>query len=592
MLEEIRIQNFAIIDRLELSFDKGFNVITGETGAGKSIIIDAVELLIGGRADAGVVRSGADRAVIEGTFALDALTQARVQPILERENLLEGGDNAQFVTLSREVRANGRSSGRINGISVANDILREVGEELVDIHGQSSHMSLFKPRLHIDLLDKYADLLEVRAALASVVRGLDATRAEIRRLTEDKDALARRAERLRYAIEEISAANLTPGEDENLLAERNRLANSEQLATLANEAHALLSGDERDEMKPAVDLLMQVTAIMGKLARIDPSLQADYALAQELSDNAQELAITMSSYAEGIEYNPARLDDIEERIELIKSLKKRYNAASIEALNAYAAQASEELAGIENSDERLAQLRAQEEKTLRHIGELAERISGRREAAGRQLARRIVQELKDLRMERTQFEVQMQRAEDENGCYGKDGKRYAFDTTGVDRVEFMMSANPGEPLRPLAKVASGGEAARIMLALKRVLTQADHTPLLIFDEIDQGIGGRIGSIVGEKLWSLTNGHQVMCVTHLPQLASFSDRHYRVQKMQLSNRTSTVVTPLDEDSQKVEELAQMLGAFGSAGQESARELLAEARSRKQQLSASVTTNPAS
>lgn len=585
MLEEIRIHNFAIIEHLELTFDKGFNVITGETGAGKSIIIDAVELLIGGKADSGAVRSGAERAVIEGTFALDPVTQSRVMPILERESLLEEDDSGVIVQLSREVRASGRSSARINGISVSNDILREVGDELVDIHGQSAHMSLFKPRMHIDLLDKYADLLEVREALATVVRSLDGVRGEIRQLTQDKDALARRAERLRYAIEEIGAASLRAGEEAELVNERSRLSNSEQLATLANEAHTLLSGEERDGVLSAVDQLMHLTTLMGKLARIDAALESDAALAQELSDNAQELAITISGYADGIEYNPERLNEIEERIELIKSLKKRYTADSIEALNAYAEKSVIELEGIENSDERLEKLRAQQDKILHHIGDLAERISTKRDQAGKQLGRRIVRELKDLKMENTRFEVEMTREPDPNGAYGKDDLRYAFDVTGIDTVEFMMSANPGEPLRPLAKVASGGEAARIMLALKRVLTQADATPVLIFDEIDQGIGGRIGSVVGEKLWSLTQRHQVMCVTHLPQLATFGDRHYKVQKSVLGERTATQIIALESEPERVSELAQMLGAFGASGVESARELLQEARLRKVTLQTS-------
>ena len=585
MLEELRIQNFAIIDHLELTFDKGFNVITGETGAGKSIIIDAVELLIGGKADAGMVRSGAERAVIEGVFALDGHAEARILPILERESLLPDAGDPRWLTLYREVRSTGRSAARVNGVSVNQDLLREIGEQLVDIHGQSSHMSLFRPKEHLDLLDRYANLLEVRAALAEVVKTLEAIRGQIRALTDDRDALDRRAARLRDAVEEISAAALRTGEEEELIAERHRLANSEQLARLANEAHALLSGGDEDERsKPAVDLLMQAAALLGKLARIDPRLSDDAALAEELSANVQELALTIASYADEIEFNPARLDQIEERIELIKTLKRRYAKDSIDALNAYLAQAEEELNTIENSDERLEHLRAQEEKTLRHIGELAERISTQRAAAAKQLSQRIVQELKDLRMERTRFEVEMTRTLDPTGCYGKDGQRYAFDATGLERVEFLMSANPGEPLRPLAKVASGGEAARIMLALKRVLTQADSTPTLIFDEIDQGIGGRIGSVVGEKLWSLTQGHQVMCVTHLPQLASYSDRHYRVQKQLKGDRTATEIIPLEAEPQKVEELAQMLGAFGAAGHESARELLYEAYSRKQALAA--------
>lgn len=582
MLEELRIQDFAIIDRLTLSFAHGFNVITGETGAGKSIIIDAVELLIGGKVDGGAVRNGAERAIVEGTFALSERAQMLVLPILERESLADSPDDAKFLTLTREVRTNGRSQGRINGVSVSSDVLREVGEALVDIHGQSTHLSLFKPRHHVDLLDRYADLLEVRSAFANVVQGLSALRADIKQLTDDKAQLARRAERLRDAIEEIASANLDPKEEEALIAERTRLANSEQLATLSAEIHALLKGDDRIEGKPIVDALMQVALLMGKLAKVDPTLEPYNAQAQDLAEGAQELAMTLSNYADDIEYNPKRLDSLEERIELIKTLKKRYQCENISALLAYAERAQSELESIENSEERLEKLRADEEKQLRHLGELGERISRVREIAAKNMGKRIVRELTDLRMENTRFEVKMARTESPDGCFGKDGKRYAFDASGIDKLEFMMSANVGEPLRPLAKVASGGEAARIMLAIKRVLAQADETPTLIFDEIDQGLGGRIGAVVGEKLWSLSHGHQVMCVTHLPQLATFGDKHYKVQKVQKDNRTATHVGALEQDEQRIEELAQMMGATSDSGQQSARELLNSARARKQML----------
>ncbi len=582
MLEEIRIQDFAIIDQLTLSFSAGFNVITGETGAGKSIIIDAVELLVGGKADGGAVRSGKEKAVIEGVFVLDERVQARVLPILEREDLIASPEEVKFITLTREVRTNGRTQGRINGISVSHDILREVGEELIDIHGQSTHLSLFKPRYHVDLLDRYADLLEVRLALTTVVNTLGTLRGEIKTLTDDKAQIERRAERLRYAIEEITVAQLQTNEDTGLIAERTRLSNSEQIATLCAEIRVLLSGDDSLESTPIVDGLMQVALLMSKLTKVDASLDEDNTIAQDLAQNAQDLALTIASYADEVEYSPKRLDAIEERIELIKTLKKRYQCDSIESLSAYAQRAQTELEGIENSSERLEQLRAQEEKTLRHIGELSERMSKVREIAGKNMSKRIVRELGDLRMENTRFEVQMNREELATGCYGKDGKRYAFDTTGLDKLEFMMSANPGEPLRPLAKVASGGEAARIMLAIKRVLAQADETPTLIFDEIDQGLGGRIGAVVGEKLWALSQGHQVMCVTHLPQLAGFGDKHYKVQKTLKDDRTSTLIISLEQDEQRIDELAQMMGATSESGQQSAKEILQGARHRKTEL----------
>lgn len=582
MLEELRIQNFAIIDRLELTFEHGFNVITGETGAGKSIILDAVELLLGSRVDSSFVRAGADKATVEGVFSLSPHVRGIIVPLLQEAELIDPEDpESRYIVLSREVRRNGRSSARVNGIIVNAEVMREIGEALVDIHGQSAHLSLFRARAHLDLLDKFADLLEVRAGLAKVVTTLHEVQANIRMLVQDKEELLRRADRLRYEIAEIEAAGLKPDEEADIVAERDRLGSSEQLAQLTAEAIQLLDGDENSELPSVVDALMQVATLLARLAKIDPRLTDDYNLSEQLSDGAQELAITLSGYADKIEFNPNRLNMLEERLELIKSLKRRYKTDSIQGILDYAAKAADELNHIEHSEERLNELRAQEEKLLRHIGELCLRLHRGREKAGQALGKRVVQELKDLRMERTQFEVSMILTETPDGCFVND-KRYAFDATGMDKVEFMMSANPGEPLRPLAKVASGGEAARIMLSLKSVLSRADETPLLIFDEIDQGIGGRIGSVVGEKLWSLTDSHQVMVVTHMPQLAGYADRHYHVKKLVKGERTTTQVTLLEEDMQRIHELAAMLGAEGDAGLQSARDILEAARARKREL----------
>ncbi len=582
MLEELRITNFAIIDKLVVEFNQGFNVITGETGAGKSIVVDAVELLLGHKADKSYVRAGTEKAIVEGIFALDDRAKAQVAPILMDSDLIQNEEEAKFLTLSREVRSSGRSACRINGLTCNAEVLSEIGEILVDIHGQSGHLSLFKPRAHMDLLDRYADLLEVRSALSEVVNTLHSLRRDMKVLTEDKDALQRKADRLRYEVEDIDSADLKVDADDNLMDEYNRLANSDKLAELSAMAFGLLSNDEDDDFIPALDALQQVVAAMEKLLKLDPSMQDDYDLAQEIATGAQELSLNLGSYVDDLDHDPLRLNELEERIELIKKLKKRYSCETIQELLDYADKTRAELESIDHSEERLEELRKQEEKTLRHIGELSERISKVREVAGRALSKKIVRELADLRMEKAQFEVIRERTEDPEGAFGKDGKRYKFNSSGFENVEFLLSANPGEPLRPLAKVASGGEAARIMLALKRVLTQADYTPTLIFDEIDTGIGGRLGAIVGEKLWSLTDGHQVLCVTHLPQLASFGDKHFHVTKQLASKRTISQLNILDNDDIRTEELAEMLGAVGDSGLQSAREILDEANQRKAEL----------
>ncbi len=574
MLEELRIQNFAVIDRLELQFGPGFNVITGETGAGKSILIDAVELLLGGRADTAVVRAGSDRSRVEGLIKLEPPARLGVMATLEREDLLDA-DDPDYLSLMREVRLRGRSSARINGIAVRSEVLSEVGRQLIDIHGQSQHLSLFRPRHHIDLLDRFADLLDIRAGLAQMVGELTGVHAEMRRLRDDEDALRRRADLLRHELEEIRAAELDPAEEDQLAAERKRLANSEQLATLAAEAARLLNGDEGARATPAVDGLMGVAAALEKLAQIDPALADDYALAESMAQQAQELALTLSRYASDVEFDPFRLDELEERLELITSLKRRYRANSIADLLAYAQRATAELGGLDDSDERLGKLSRRADELLRQIGDISARLSRARAQAGEALSQQVVRELGDLRMERTRFEVLLQQAEHPAGCFVGE-RRYKFDAKGMDDVEFMLSANPGQPLRPLAKVASGGEAARIMLALKRVLTAADQTPILIFDEVDQGIGGRIGAVVGEKLWSLTGQHQVFCVTHLPQLAAYADAHFQVRKALDDEWAATRIHSLVDEGERVAELAAMLGAAGVAGLESAREILAAAR----------------
>jgi DNA repair protein RecN (Recombination protein N) len=577
MLEELRIRNFAIIDSLDLTFAPGFNVITGETGAGKSIMIDALELLLGGKTDSAFVRAGADRALVEGTFSLDAPAQAALQPLLEREGLLDEAQ-ANFIVLAREIRADsGRSMARVNGITVRSEVLKEIGEALVDVHGQSEHLSLLKASTHIDLLDRYADLMEIRAAMGALVERVNHTRREINSLLEDEAALKRRAERLRREVEEIEAANLKPGEDDELRAERTRLGSSEQLATLCGEALLLLIGDDSAvNDTSAVDLLMRASVLLEKLVRIDPGLNEQAEMADVLAQQAQELAFTLQGYLDSVEHNPERLNEVEERLEAINALRRRYGA-TIEAVIEHGQRARAELESIENSEARLEELRAEEAKLLTYIGEMGQKISQFRQQFGARLSEQVIAELKDLRMESTRFEVAINYLDDPEGCFVGE-RRVAFWPTGIDQVEFMMSANPGEPLRPLAKVASGGETARIMLALKRVLSQADHTPTLIFDEIDQGIGGRVGAVVGEKLWTLTTGHQVLVVTHLPQLAGFADQHFKVQKITLGDRVKTDVRALDTDA-RVAELTEMLGATGDAGNQTARDLLTDADGRK-------------
>lgn len=573
MLIELSVTNFAIIDHLRLQLAPGFNVLTGETGAGKSIIIDAVSFLLGGRADPSVVRAGADMAQVEGVFHLDAALQASLNPILEREGL--EGDSPQLLVLARELRSGGRSHCRVNGRSVSLALHEQISQPLVDIHGQSEHLSLLRVPTHQRLLDRYAGLDAAREALAAEVRALKAVRKELEGHLRDEKELARRVDQLSYQIAEIQAARLQPGEEEELLAERTRLANAERLGQLAEEVCVALY-DGTDEQLSAADLLTRAQRALAQLGKIDPDLQAQQQQAETLAIQAAELAHAVRAYREKVEADPARLAWVEERLGLIHSLKRKYGQTVQEILE-YAAQAQVELEHITHSEERIEQLRAEEERLRHSAGQLAAALSEARRAAGARLAAEVEAQLADLNMAGARFAVELTQAEDPAGVY-VDSRTLACNEQGVDRVEFMIAPNPGEGFKPLVKIASGGETSRLMLALKTVLVAADETPTLIFDEIDQGIGGRVGSVVGRKLRQITQGsgqaRQVLCVTHLPQIAGYADVHFHVEKQVSEQRTTTRVRVLTGE-ERVDELAHMLGSLSEATRLSAREIIAEA-----------------
>ncbi|MCB0209410.1 MAG: DNA repair protein RecN [Anaerolineae bacterium] len=581
MLVEINIVDFAIIERLNLKFSEGFNVLTGETGAGKSIIIDAVTMLLGGRADSAFIRAGSDRARIESIFRLSPALRTIIDPILEEEGL--EGDNSDVLVLGRELRSTGRSFCRINGSTVNLSILEKIAALLVDIHGQNEHLSLMQVRQHVTFLDRYAGLDTQRQKLAAEVRQLRQVRQELADLQRDEQFLARRIDQLTFQVEEIELADLKPGEEADLNAERNRLANAEQLSQLSSEAYTLLIEASSDEQFSVIDLLGQLTRVMNNLAKLDE----DWAEKREMIDNltyqVEDVASFVRDYNENIDFNPLRLREIEDRLSLIFSLKRKYGT-TVEDILEFCRKAQTELDNISHSEERIEQLRAEEEALRTQIGAMALALSEARRQAGETLSAGVETELDDLSMERAKFAVDIRWNEVADGVYVEKSPgeilTVACDDTGIDRVEFMISPNPGEPLKPLAKVASGGETSRIMLALKNVLAVADDTPTLIFDEIDQGIGGRVGGVVGEKLWRLSSigHHQVLCVTHLPQIAGYAEMHYHVSKQIIGGRTKTAVQSLTGE-EKINEMAQMLGVLSDSTRQSAREIVQEATAIK-------------
>ncbi|MCS7246789.1 MAG: DNA repair protein RecN [Anaerolineales bacterium] len=577
MLEELRISNFAIIEELVLHFQPGLVILTGETGAGKSILVDALETLVGGKADINYIRSGAEKAIIEGDFLLPESIRNPVLEILRREELEEQSD---YLSLCREIRANGRHVARINGRVVSLATLREISEYLVDIHGQSEHLSLLKPSQHLRLLDNYAKNEDLRSAYQQIYYELMELRQKLSQLRQLERDAAHRFDLLQYQVSEIEHARLKIGEEETLLAERNRLANAENLAALVQQCILLL--DEGAPEQPSViEQIGQVIHLLGSLVRLDNSQNPLLERAEEIFENLNDLTQTLRQYGEEIEYNPRRLDLIEERLNLISSLKRKYGG-TVEAVLSYAQKARKQLEEITSASEQIETLSRTEMALLQKLGELARQLSHNRRQYSQALAQAIEEELAHLHMEKARFRVQIEHVDAEDGIPLENGRKVAFNASGIDRVEFLIAPNPGEGFKPLAKIASGGETSRLMLALKSVLASADDVPCLVFDEIDQGIGGRTGAVVGKKLWQLARHHQVFCVTHLPQLAAFGDQHFLVRKRVIGDRTVTEVQVLAGE-QRVEELAQMMGDLNAATLQSARKLLQSVSERVAQIS---------
>ena len=573
MLTELRIQDLAIIDRLELEFGPGLIILTGETGAGKSIILDAVEMMLGGRADGTIIRAEAERTSVEGVFKLDGAAREGVNEILTREELL---DEPDYLTLAREIRREGRSIARVNGRTVSVALLKEIGDYLVDVHGQTEHFSLHEPRAHLGLLDRFAGLDPALADYRKTYSALQTVRHALDDLRKAQADAARRTEMLTFQAEEIEAAHLKAGEDEELKHERDRLANAEHLATLAQEA--LLALDESTpESSAATDLLGTAAKALDNLARIDKGQAALSERAALVLESISDVVGELRRYLEVIEFNPKRLEDVEERLDLIYRLQRKYGG-SIESAVAAGGKARAELETISGAAGKIAELEGEEAGLLEKITAQAEGLSAERKAAAEKLARSVEVELDDLKMSGSRFDTDFQTRPDPNGIPLGGGGKVAFDATGCDRVEFLVAPNPGEGLKPLAKIASGGETSRLMLAIKHVLARADQIPTLIFDEIDQGIGGRVGGVVGQKLWTLGRAHQVMCITHLPQLAAYGDQHFQVQKVSREGRTVTAVQQM-KGNDRMLELAQMLGEVSEGTLQSAMEILQAAKTAK-------------
>jgi DNA repair protein RecN (Recombination protein N) len=568
MLDELDIRNIAIIDHLHIRFQGGLTVLTGETGAGKSIIIDALGILMGGRAGGDMIREGESQARVEGVFLLPE------DPVL-MDIVTEYGLTAEDGTLivARELARVGRGGARVNGRAVPIAVLQRLGERLVDIHGQTEHLALLRAADQLDILDRYAGLTSRRGEMADLARRLRALRAEIARLSGDEREAARRLDLLRFQVEEIDRACLRPGEEEQLVTDLRVLAGAEKLRLLAGQLHAILAGGEDDGM-PAEDVLGKAAQLAADVARIDPAQEEAAHRIDALLADVQDIAREVRRYADAIEEDPERLAQVLERQELLRTLKRKYGATIAEIL-AFRDEAAADAAAISHSDERRRELAEEEARTATEAGLAAAALSAARQQAATLLADRVQEELGGLNLHGATFQVRLHRQPDPTGLVTDEG-RYAFDLTGLDRVEFLVAPNVGESPKPVAKIASGGETSRIMLALKSALADADQTATLVFDEVDVGVGGRSGRVIGEKLWLLAQRHQVLCITHLPQVAVFGDHHQRIRKLVREERTATEVEALVA-GERVDEVAQMLGgrAISETTKRASQDLLEQA-----------------
>jgi DNA repair protein RecN (Recombination protein N) len=555
VLSQLTIRNFAIVDRLEIEWHAGLNVITGETGAGKSILLDAVGALLGDRLGPEMVRSGAQRALIEGVFSLPTSLPEALSATLD-EFGIEPEDGALIV--SREVAGSGgRGGARINGRSVPLSVLLALGEQLVDVHGQSEHMALLRAREQLDYLDRYASALAERAEVGRLYRELRAARAAHQELLATERETARLHDMLRHEIAEIEAANLAIDEEHELGLQRTRLEHVERLRQSALVALEALNGADDDARPGATDLLSRAVAACADAGRVDPSLAAESDALRAALTQAEDSARSLRDYFGSIEADPQALEQTTERLFQIGDLKRKFGE-SIADVIAYADGARRRLAEIDLRSERLDELAALASDLEVRLSQAAHALSSHRQAAAARLATAVERELHDLRLADARFGVSIEPSQ--------------VDLTGADRVEFRI----GDEQRAMARVASGGELARIALALKTVLSRAETRPSLVFDEVDVGVGGRTAPVVGQKLWTVAAaGHQVLCVTHMPQVAAFADHHYVVSR----TAEGVCVTYVDGE-QRLDELAAMLaGTVSNASRVSARELLSRASSSK-------------
>ncbi|RDU35178.1 DNA repair protein RecN [Neobacillus piezotolerans] len=553
MLTELSIKNFAIIEALSVSFSKGLTVLTGETGAGKSIIIDAIHLLVGGRGSSEFVRHGEDKAEIEGLFLLDDTKHPCFSKTAEYGIDMEDS----MVVLRRDINQNGKSVCRVNGKLVTLSVLREIGGTLVDIHGQHEHQELMNEALHLSLLDQFGNngIQHVLKSYQRVFGEYEETIGKLRRLSENEQQMAHRLDLIQFQYEEISNANLKKAEDEELAEEKQRLVNFEKIFESVQSSYNALKGDSR-----ALDWAGEAMGMLEGAAALDPDYKETFEAISNSYYMLEDAASNLRNKLDILEYDPERLNEIEARLTEINQLKRKYGKTIPEIL-LYAEKIHAEIDALQNKETHIGNLEKQLSEFKKQLSKEASELTSVRKKWAEKLEKLIHKELKDLYMAKTVFEIR----------FLEEGPHYT--RMGADKVEFFISTNPGEPLKPLSKVASGGELSRIMLALKSIFSKHQGVTSIIFDEVDTGVSGRVAQAIAEKISRVAAGSQVLCISHLPQVAAMADTHLLISKVTKGGRTKTTVVPLNE-VEKVAEIGRMISGveITDLTKEHAKELL--------------------
>ena len=549
MLTSLNIENYALIGKLNIDFSSGFNVLTGETGAGKSIIIGALSMVLGERASGDLVRTGQTKAYVEATF--DVSKNKKISKILKDIGIEADGN----LILSREILSAGKTQARINGRAVTQTNLRQVSRNLIDIHGQHEHQSLLNQETHIDLLDNLGgkELLKLRTAVEKDFLKLDVLKSKFRALSQSKEEREKQIDYLKFQIKEIDEADLKDEEEEDLKDEKAMLANAEKLLEKANQAYNSISGESGENS--ALDSIKSASSALAEMAEMDKKLNKLAERLESAKIELDDIASEVESYQDKVVFDPKRLEEVEDRLYLISELKRKYGGSVKEILRKRD-EIEKELKMLEGSGEELEGLKGEIDELSKKLGKECESLTEEREEVAKKIEAGIKEELAELNMPKVKFKVQVQVEEEEEGIpVGK--KKLKVGPKGVDIIEFLISPNPGEPLKPLAKIASGGEISRVMLGLKSILSKADEIPTMIFDEIDVGIGGQTAVKVGDKLSGLSKARQVICITHLPHIASKPGKHVHVSKSIESGKTHVFVKDLKEE-ERIKEVANLLG----------------------------------